>query len=93
MKLFKTNGRYKLHNEGFHYIAEFNVNFHDKQVFGALRRFLLDKYGSSMILSKHDRAFGSVINDVWRWEIIGKKSRRIYVKNENIITFAMLMIS
>jgi hypothetical protein len=96
MKLYKSDARYKYHNEGFHYIAEFGTCFDERIKFGALRKVLEEKYGPQRkyVYVSDWQDYRHELNPVWRSVITSAhcKRRRIYVKDESVITFAMLMI-
>jgi len=97
MKLFKTDGRYKYYDEGFSYIAEFSTNYAERILFGKLRKQIAEKYGLVKQFSyMPDKVpyTESGKSTVWRcdYDIRRNTKRRIYVKDESVITFAMLMI-
>ena len=96
MKLYKSDARYKYHKEGFHYIAEFRTCFDERIKYGALRKVLEEKYGPlrKCVYISDSQDYRHELNPVWRCDFTSSqvKHRRIFVKDESIITFAMLMI-
>lgn len=94
MKVFKSDGRYKLHSSGYEYIAEFRwKNRDDDASYSKIMKGLEAMHGpqweeipgSSFWLAKKKR------NEHYVLEVNrNAKRRRIYVKNESDITMALL---
>ena len=95
MKLIKTDGRYRLNDQGFGYMVQFRwANAEDKKLFDQLRVVLVDLHGP--IYSLEPNADGIPVrraNAFWRFEVAkAYKKRRIYLRNESDLTMAMLML-
>lgn len=93
MVVIKSDGRYKYFPIGFHYIAIFRWHDRaDKELFTKLNKGLEEMYGP--LKKTPENSFQSwVWNEHWRAENNPRqKRRRIYVKNESDISFAMLKL-
>lgn len=93
MKVFKSDGRYKLHNYGYVYIADFRwKNRDDEESYRKIMKGLEEMHGpqweelpGGSFWSKKKR------NEHYVLEVNkSAKRRRIYVKNESDITMALL---
>lgn len=95
MKFFKSNHRYKLYKEGFHYIAEFNWRNHaSRDMFFKLKKIFEEQYGPY-----RDKEFLSnslprwTYNEHWRAEnSVGTRRTRIYLREESALSMALLKI-
>ncbi len=96
MKLFKSDGRYKYHNQGLHYIVEFRwANRDDREQFAKLVRYFKELYGAERekVFDVNPNLGRWVTNKEWRSEQNMKsKRRRIYLKDESVLTLALLSI-
>lgn len=100
MKFFKSNHRYNMYNQGFHYIAEFNTKKQaDRELYSRLCEHMKEMYGPVKTEITVVKAQGLVfpkftLNDNWRVDYReALKRRRIYLKDETAYTFAMLKLS
>ena len=98
MKQYKSDARYKLYSQGFHYIVEFRWhNQEDRVLFSNLITVFKEMYGPDKEKVLYDEAGNFVphwkINDTWRCEQNrSAKRRRIYLKEESILSLALLRI-
>ena len=93
MKVFKSDGRYKHHNRGYEYIAQFGwANLEDKRLWSSLVKALEEMHGPH--IERYNDANGwprSKHNDNYILEQNRSvKRRRIYAKNEADFTIALL---
>jgi hypothetical protein len=96
MRQFKSDGRYKYHSLGFHYIVEFGwVNREDRVLFVDLMHQFEDMYGKH--IHQEINADGwpvKTFNEHYRLEQSNKaRRRRIYLREESALTLALLRIS
>jgi len=96
MRQFKSDGRYKYHSLGFHYIVEFGwVNREDRVLFVDLMHQFEDMYGKH--IHQKINADGwpvKTFNEHYRLEqSIKARRRRIYLREESALTMALLRIS
>ena len=96
MKQFKSDGRYKYHNQGFQYIVEFRwANCDDQELFIKLRLVFTDMYGKEKEkIYDHNPVLGRwVMNEHWRLEVNrSAKRRRIYLKDDSALSLALLRV-
>jgi hypothetical protein len=96
MKLFKSDGRYNFHSQGYHYIAEFRwANTEERVLFAKLLDAFKELYGPDKEKVRREGYSYDIwqYNPEWRYE--QKKSvkrRRIYLKDESSLTLAMLKV-
>lgn len=94
MKVFKSDGRYKLHNRGYTYIADFRwKNRDDEESYRKIMKGLESMHGSQWLEMPGDSIFGKrrMRNEHYVLEVnASAKRRRIYVKSEADITMALL---
>ena len=94
MKVFKSDGRYKLHNRGYTYIAEFRwKNRDDDAAYSTIGRGLESMHGPQWLDMPGKSILGArrMRNENYVLEVNkNAKRRRIYVKNESDITMALL---
>jgi hypothetical protein len=96
MRYFESNHRYKLHKEGFHYIAEFAWrNQKDRDLFFKLKRNFEEQYGpyrDKEFLVNNALATWKY-NEHWRAEQnVSAKRIRIYLREESALSMALLKI-
>lgn len=88
-----------MHNQGFHYIAEFNTKRQaDRELYVRLCDVMKEMYGpvwSDVPVQAHGMMFPKrTANDNWRVDYRESlKQRRIYLKDETAYTYAMLKLS
>jgi hypothetical protein len=96
MKLFKSDGRYKFHNLGLHYIVEFRWQNQDDRVqYSKLLKYFKDVYGpdKEKVYDINPGLGRWVANTNWRCEQnLAAKRRRIYLREESALTLALLSI-
>lgn len=92
MRIFKTDGRYKLHDRGFHHIVEFRWHgLEDKTLFQKLFTQFTEMYGPARYVDP-ERGL-QVWNDNWRFEQSrSAKRRRIYLKEDTGLSLALLKL-
>jgi hypothetical protein len=95
MKSFKSDGRYKYHNQGLGYIAQFRwAAMDDRLQFIALVKALVELYGPEK--EKYTSEAGYTLwkyNENWRCEQNrNAKRRRIYLKDESALTYILLQV-
>lgn len=90
MKLHKTDARYKLHKQGFLYVAKFNLDYNDRILYGKIRKYLTKTYGTAWQLAAPGSDHPLDRNLFWGYDL-SNKVRRIYVKEATIITIAVLV--
>lgn len=92
MRVFKSDGRFKLHSRGFHYIVEFRWHARDdKKLYNDLFNEFTDMYGPTRYVDKEKGSW--IWNDNWRFEANAKaKRRRIYLKEETSLSMAFLKV-
>ena len=93
MHVFKSDGRYKLHSQGFQYIMSFRWGGHDDpKLFIKCTTILEELYGP--MKDSHwddDGHYHHNLNTVYRYEQVKKaRRRRIYLKNESDVTLILL---
>lgn len=96
MKQFKSDGRYKYHNLGLHYIVEFRWgNSEERQIYTKLLKEFTELYGDANSLESNDLGYSIWReNPNWRFEQnIQARRRRIYLKDESVLSLALLRIS
>jgi hypothetical protein len=95
MKLFKSDYRYKLHNQGFHHIIQFAWHYKtDSEMFRKIIRELEEMYGphTETVFAESGITYRKW-NENWRCEQVQKcKRRRIYLKNEMDATLILLKV-
>ena len=93
---YKSDGRYKYHNRGLHYIVEFGwARIEERQQFAKLLKVFQEIYGP-----EKERIFDEVrgypvwkMNDYWRSEQNSiTKRRRIYLREESVLSLALLRV-
>ena len=95
MRLFKSDYRYKLHNQGFHHIIQFRWhNGNDTHLYRKIVEQLVEQYGPQ-VQDEYDERY--VVNRKWnenfRYEQnVKNKRRRIYLKNEVDATLILLKV-
>ena len=96
MKQFKSDGRYKYYNNGFHYIVEFRWhNLEDRQLFAQLLQVFKDWYGPEKEKIQREGYNYPIwqFNPDWRSEQNrSAKRRRIYLKEASVLSLALLKI-
>jgi len=95
MKQYRSDGRYKYHGQGFHYIVDFAWNNRDDQLlFTKLTKVFAELYGDEKTETKIDGWRSRCTwNENWRSERNFKaKRRRIYLKEESVLSLALLRI-
>ena len=95
MKIFKSDYRYKLHNQGFHHIIQFGWHYRSEtELFSKIIKELEEMYGPHTETVYLDNGYTHRRwNDNWRCEQVRKvKRRRIYLKNEMDATLIMLKV-
>lgn len=92
MRIFKSDGRYKLYDRGFRNIIEFSWNgIEDRRLYRALLKEFDTMYGPYRHLDIEKNT--QVWNKQWRFEANAKaKRRRIYLKEESGLSMALLKI-
>ena len=92
MRLFKSDHRYKLHNQGFHHIIQFAWhNRQDSELFRAITKELAELYGPAVEQTWTNGCTYKTFNPNYRYEQNQKcKRRRIYLKNETDATLILL---
>jgi hypothetical protein len=96
MRQFKSDGRYKYHNLGFHYIVEFRWHHHeDRLLFVRLMTQFKEMYGDHIHQEFNTNGWPTKkFNEHYRIEqSAAAKRRRIYLKEETALTLALLKIS
>jgi len=96
MRQFKSDGRYKYHNLGYHYIVEFGwVNREDRVLFVDLMHQFEDIYGKHIHQEINTDGWPvKMFNEHYRIEqSIKARRRRIYLREESALTMALLRIS
>lgn len=90
MRTIKSDGRYKLHGSGFHYIVEFRWRgLTDRKLFSDIIDGLTETYGPSKYYDEDTNRY--VMNADWRYEANAKaKRRRIYLKDDASLSFILL---
>jgi hypothetical protein len=95
MKQFKSDGRYKYHDKGFHYIVEFRwSHYDDRQLYIKLLNAFTEIYGpeKDKFISEHGYTLWKWNQD-WRCEQNrGAKRRRIYLREESVLSLALLRV-
>lgn len=93
---FKSDGRYKYHNRGLHYIVEFRWNSRDERLqFSELVKFFKELYGPEreQVLNSAGTYMIWKNNPDWQYEQNMKaKRRRIYLKEESVLSLALLKV-
>lgn len=95
MKQYKSDGRYKYHNQGFHYIVDFRwTSLEDQQLFRKLLKVFEELYGPvKEKIVREDSYPVWKLNPDWRFEQVrSAKRRRIYLKEESVLSMALLRI-
>lgn len=95
MKQYKSDGRYKYHNQGFHYIVDFRwTNTDDQQLFRKLLKIFEELYGPvKEKVIREDSYPVWKLNPDWRFEQVrSAKRRRIYLKEESVLSMALLRV-
>lgn len=102
MKQYKSDGRYKYYNLGLHYIVEFRwAGLEDKQLFAKLRKVFEEMYGPDKEKVLYHKTTNGEdyyfpqwkYNTEWRFEQNrSAKRRRIYLKEESVLSLALLRI-
>ncbi len=96
MKQFKSDGRYKYYNNGFHFIVEFRWhNAEDKLLFVKLHKVFAELYGPEKEKVQREGYSYPVwqLNQEWRSEQNrNARRRRIYLKEESVLSLALLRI-
>lgn len=92
MRAFKSDGRYNLHSQGFHHIVQFRWHSaSETKLFNALTSELTETYGPLRSFDQEKRVYHW--NSTWRYEANrSAKRRRIYLKDESVLTLALLKI-
>jgi hypothetical protein len=96
MKQFKSDGRYKYYGSGLHYIVEFRwANAEDKLLFVKLHKVFAELYGPEKEKVQREGYSYPVwqLNQEWRSEQNrNARRRRIYLKEESVLSLALLRI-
>lgn len=102
MKQYKSDGRYKYHSLGFHYIVQFQwAGLEDRQLFAKLIKVFEELYGPYKEKVLHHKTANGEdyyfpqwkYNDNWRCEQTrSARRRRIYLKEESALSLALLRI-
>ena len=96
MNLFKSDGRYKWHSLGFHYIVEFRwADRSDREQYSRLIKYFKEIYGPDRekVYDINPGLGRWVRNTNWLCEQnIQAKRRRIYLREESALTLALLSI-
>ena len=93
MKFIQSNHRYKLYNQGFHYIIEFSLRGNkDAKLFSELVVALTEMYGEEKSLVEiPGKIHMWKYNENWRREHnTYAKRKRIYLRNGTDMTMLML---
>lgn len=93
MNIFKSNHRYKLYNQGFHYIVEFATKHSvDGENYRKIFHALQEMYGPVRVDVDNGTTWPDYkLNDNWRTGYAEKqKRRRIYLKDPQVYTMALL---
>jgi len=99
MNQFKSDGRYKYYSLGLHYIVEFRWHgTEDRELFRKLCKVFEEMYGP--IKERQTRTDSGdyfphwTINKEWQYEQNkSAKRRRIYLKEESVLSLALLRVS
>jgi len=93
---YKSDGRYKYHNQGFHYIVDFRWgSLADRHLFVQLVKVFSEMYGpvKQKIMNENSYPVWKM-NPDWRFENTkSAKRKRIYLKDESVLTVALLKVS
>lgn len=91
---FKSDGRYKFHNRGLHYIVEFRwAHQEDRQLFAKLIKIFEEMYGTHRERVLNDAGTYHIwkVNPDWQCEQNkSAKRRRIYLREESVLSLALL---
>jgi len=92
MKIIKSDYRYKFHREGYHHILEFRMhNSEDIRKYYAIADGLKSSYGDHDGSDWSTGRLHKTYNHNYRLEYNRKmKRRRIYLRNEQDLTFLIL---
>ena len=93
MKIFKSDGRYKYHSQGYGYIAQFGwASMEEKRLWSVLIRTFEETYGPHIERYTDDKGWPrSKKNDNYVLEQNkAARRRRIYAKHEADFTIALL---
>jgi hypothetical protein len=95
---FKSDGRFKYYDKGLHYIVQFQWSSHaDRQLFAKLIKYFDEQYGPHKEKLKYTDT-GAYFpnwryNQNWRCEQnANAKRRRIYLKDESMLSMALLKV-
>jgi hypothetical protein len=92
---FKSDGRYKYHDRGLHYIAEFRwASLEERMLFTKLIKVMVDTYGPEKEKQMSEHGYTTwKLNENWRCEQNrSAKRRRIYLREESALTMALLRV-
>lgn len=95
MKQFKSDGRFKFHDKGLCYIVEFGwANLSDRALFSRLIAFFKEMYGPEKEKKYRENGYAYwTMNENWRCEQNrSARRRRIYLKDESVLTIALLKV-
>jgi len=95
MKIVKIDRRFKLYDEGFHYLAAFGPTVEERILFAKIRKSLREKYGVDRQYNRTGNVGYEIeYNPVWRYDLEKRNGirSRIFVTDEAIITFALLCV-
>lgn len=95
MKAFKSDGRYKYHDKGLGYIVQFRWSeYTDRMRFSKMIDALRELYGPDK--EKYTSEAGYSLwkwNENWRCEQNREaKRRRIYLKDESVLSYILLQV-
>ena len=92
MRVIKTDYRYKYHKQGYHHILEFRIhNSEDTRKYYAIADGLKSSYGDHEVNDWSTGYVARSFNHNYRLEYNRKtKRRRIYLRNEQDLTFFIL---
>ena len=95
MRQFKSDGRYKYHNLGFHYIVDFRWQHReDRLLFVKLIGQFKEMYGDHIIEEPNAHGFPiKKFNPDYHYEqSFSAKRRRFYLREESALTLALLKV-
>jgi hypothetical protein len=95
MKQYKSDGRYKYHNQGFHYIVDFRWGSHeDSLLFTKLLKVFGEMYGPVKEKTLNENSYPVwKLNPDWRFEQVrSARRKRIYLKEESGLSMALLRV-